>query len=204
MAYYAERLFTGEKIEGEPDMHNNTLIHFLDRFVYRNPKKKTGTRGKSIMQPLAGRQDGGIMMTRGNADEMNTTPVNSVEFWRKKVEQVPVDEIFFHKYFKQKRDGEPMEEPSNKKRKVSEDDDEGVSDNDGGVDEDEVWRAMTSSIPGGLDDDLDDIDEDSDEFDDEEMRKLLEDEDDDISDNDSDNDDIGEIEMVEAPSSDSE
>ncbi|KAI9271517.1 CBF/Mak21 family-domain-containing protein [Phascolomyces articulosus] len=208
VAFYAEQLFTGEKIEGEPDMHNNTLIHFLDRFVYRNPKKKTGTRGKSIMQPLAGRQDGGIMMTRGNVDEINTTLVNSVEFWRKKIEQVPVDEIFFHKYFKQKREGEPMEEELNrsqKRSKLEQDEEEGaLSDHDGGMDEDEVWRAMTSSIPGGLDDD--DIDEDEDDFDDE-MRQLLLDEDDDLNDDSEDNDndsDMGSVEMIEAPLSDSE
>ncbi|KAI8139586.1 CBF/Mak21 family-domain-containing protein [Fennellomyces sp. T-0311] len=199
VAYYAERLFAGEKIEGEPDMHNNTLIHFLDRFVYRNPKKKTTvTRGKSIMQPLAGRQDGGIMMTRGGTEERGATPVNSVEFWRKQVEQVPVDEIFFHKYFKQKRSGEPVdEEPSNKKRKT---DGDGLSDNDDGAEEDEVWRAMMSSIPGGLDDDDDvDMDEDDeDDFDDDEMRALL------MDDEDEDEGSIGEVELVEAPPSDSE
>lgn len=92
VAKYAEFLFKGEKIKDEPDMQNHTLIHFLDRFVYRNPKKNVKPRGGSMMQPLLARRDGGVTMTRNsNVDEV---PVVSEEFWRKKIEDVPVDEVF--------------------------------------------------------------------------------------------------------------
>lgn len=93
VAKFANMLFNDEKIAEQSDMHNYTLIHFLDRFVYRNPKKTATTRGKSIMQPLPGRQDGGILMTRGNTQQEHAIPVNSEAFWRKKIEDVPVDEV---------------------------------------------------------------------------------------------------------------
>lgn len=102
VAKYANMLFNDEKIAEQSDMHNYTLIHFLDRFVYRNPKKTATTRGKSIMQPLPGRQDGGILMTRGNAQEEHAIPVNSEAFWRKKIEDVPVDEVRFERIIQEK------------------------------------------------------------------------------------------------------
>jgi ribosome biogenesis protein MAK21 len=69
-------------------------MHFLDRFVYRNAKKNASTKGSSIMQPLANRRDGGVLLTKGAAGmDPNSIPMNSEQFWRKKVEQVPVDEV---------------------------------------------------------------------------------------------------------------
>lgn len=141
-------------------------MHFLDRFVYRNPKKTTTTKGQSIMQPLPNsRRDGGILFTK--TANRNEAPVNSDQFIKMKEDDVAADEVFFHKYFTQKAATQPK-----KTKKEATGDDE---------DEDEVWRAMMSSIPGGLDDeDEDDIDEElyNDE-DDEEMQALLaEDEDD--------------------------
>ena len=52
---FASRLLHSEPMAAKPDPTLHTLMHFLDRFVYRNPKSKTGTtHGSSIMQPLAG------------------------------------------------------------------------------------------------------------------------------------------------------
>ncbi|KAF7724874.1 hypothetical protein EC973_000587 [Apophysomyces ossiformis] len=169
VAKYAENLFNGETIRDQPDLHHHTLMHFLDRFVYRNPKKQTTTRGQSIMQPLGSRRDGGVLFTRGGGVDPKSVPLNSEAFWRKQVESVPVDEIFFHKYFSQKAAGAP---DKSTKKKPDEDDEE-----------DEVWRAMMSSIPGGLDQEGEDEDEfDDEEEEDEEMRALLMEDDDDIVD----------------------
>jgi ribosome biogenesis protein MAK21 len=79
--------------------------------------------------------------------------------------------VFFHKYFNQKAVSAPKK---TKKEKASADDE----------DEDEVWRAMMSSIPGGLDNEDEDEegleDDEEDDEDDEAMRALLmEDEDED-------------------------
>ncbi|KAI8338686.1 CBF/Mak21 family-domain-containing protein [Chlamydoabsidia padenii] len=163
---YADSLFKGESIEANPDLHHHTLMHFLDRFVYRNAKKNVTTKGSSIMQPLANRRDGGVLLTKGAAGmDPNTIPMNSEQFWRKKVEQVPVDEIFFHKYFNQKAATGPAKEGKGK---------------DEQDEEDQVWRAMMASVPGGLDDNDDvDLDMDEDDEDDEAMRALLMENDDD-------------------------
>ncbi|KAI9031685.1 CBF/Mak21 family-domain-containing protein [Phycomyces nitens] len=157
VARYAECLFKGEPIQDQPDLHHHTLMHFLDRFVYRNAKKQTTTKGSSIMQPLGSRRDGGVLFTRGGGVGLESVPLNSEAFWRKQVDQVPVDEVFFHKYFTQKA---ATDKPKTKPAEV---DDE----------EDEVWRAMMSSIPGGLDDEDDDAADMEDSEDDEELQALM-------------------------------
>ncbi|KAL0073542.1 hypothetical protein F4703DRAFT_1897086 [Phycomyces blakesleeanus] len=205
VARYAESLFKGEPIQDQPDLHHHTLMHFLDRFVYRNAKKQITTKGSSIMQPLGSRRDGGVLFTRGGGVGLDSVPLNSEAFWRKQVEQVPVDEVFFHKYFTQKA-ATSTDKP---KTKPAEGDDE----------EDEVWRAMMSSIPGGLDDDDDNDDPDlgdDDEEDDEELQALLMDSDDDDADLmdaeaedeelgselDEDEEDIDDFELMNASSMD--
>lgn len=153
-------------------------MHFLDRFVYRNAKKKTGTKGSSIMQPFADHTGPDIAVSlQRNAAGLNQVTVNSEEFWRKKVEDVPVDELFFHKYFNQKVAGEATK--AKKKQQKEEDDSDG--------EEDEVWRAMVNSLPGedGAEDLEEDVDEDEDDSeDDEEMKALLMDSEDEIDDED--------------------
>lgn len=136
-------------------------MHFLDKFVYRNAKKSVTTKGHSIMQPLSGsRRDGGVVFTKGNHQHM---PLNTEKFLQLKEQDVDADELFFHKYFNQKAVNTTKKA---KKDKSSEDDEE-----------DEVWRAMMSSIPGGLEDEDEDegldLDEEDDEEDDEAMRALL-------------------------------
>jgi len=174
-------MLKGESIQSAPDLRLHTLIHFLDRFVYRNAKKKAGNKGSSIMQPIADQTgpDVVVSLQRG-AGGLNEATVNSEEFWRRKVEDVPVDELFFHKYFNQKMAG--VSTKANKKKQKAAEEEE--SDHE----EDEVWRAMVNSMPGegpgAGDDDDEDVDEDDSE-DDEEMQALLMDsEDDEINDDD--------------------
>ncbi|KAI8983765.1 CBF/Mak21 family-domain-containing protein [Pilobolus umbonatus] len=162
VAKYCEQIFAGEDIEGQSDLHQFTLMHFLDKFVYRNAKKAVTTKGQSIMQPLEGSRREGVVFTRGGGMKPNSITLNSKEFMEKDVTDVSADDVFFHKYFHQKN----IKTEQSKKKKAENEEDE----------EDEVWRAMMSSIPGGLDDEGDDDlleDEDEDE-DDDEMRALLE------------------------------
>jgi ribosome biogenesis protein MAK21 len=184
-------MLKGESIQSAPDLRLHTLMHFLDRFVYRNAKKNAGTKGSSIMQPIADQTgpDVAVSLQRG-AGGLNQVTVNSESFWRRKVEDVPVDELFFHKYFNQKMAGVPTK-ANKKKQKATEEE----SDHE----EDEVWRAMVNSMPGegtgdGGDDD-EDIDEDDSE-DDEEMQALLMDsEDDEINDDDDDEEEGSQVDL---------
>ncbi|UZJ54836.1 hypothetical protein CBS101457_004156 [Exobasidium rhododendri] len=108
VSLHAHQLLNGEKITTTADLTLNTLAHFLDRFVYRNPKKVIAqSKGASIMQPAMNAGDGttgaegGVVKLKGVGIRQEEF-VNDEKFWKKKVQEVPVDQLFFHKYFTQK------------------------------------------------------------------------------------------------------
>jgi len=158
---FASRLLNEEKMPPKPDLSSHTLTHFLDRFVYRNAKASAnGPRGSSIMQPLSGGDSKGVLLS-SKTTQNGQQPVNTEAFWRKKAEDVAVDEIFFHKYFNQIGKGK---QTSSKKKAAKASD---GSDNEEDENEDEIWQALVDSRPeveGGSDDsDIDMLDlEDSD------------------------------------------
>jgi len=165
----------------KPDLGMHTLIHFLDRFVYRNAKSAPiQSRGSSIMQPLGGSDTRGVILsTRVSKAQI---PVNSEAFWKRKIEDVDVGEVFFHKYFNQiaPKKSASEKKKARKARKDEEDeDDEGDSEA-----ESEIWKAMVGSRPDieegdvSFDDEddiagLSDISDDSDE----EMQDIAEEDD---------------------------
>ncbi|CAJ0943147.1 unnamed protein product [Ranitomeya imitator] len=78
---------------GDP-LQDFTLMRFLDRFVYRNPK-----------QPKIKENNRGYLIHQKKKLYMNQErqPVNSVTFLEKEESEIPVDEIFFHRYRYTKR-----------------------------------------------------------------------------------------------------
>ncbi|KAI0919766.1 hypothetical protein AcV5_001742 [Taiwanofungus camphoratus] len=177
VALHARQLLAGAPLTAAPDLALNTLAHFLDRFVYRNAKKpRAGGRGPSAMQPAAGRADG-VRLVRGG--EVEAEAVNEEAFWRRRAEDVPVDQLFFHRFFTRKKEQEERKAARAGKRKAcgaaesgdeSADKDEGaVDDGESGgeaaddgesdVGEGEIWEAMKASMPAELQDD--DLMEDS-------------------------------------------
>ncbi|GMK56607.1 hypothetical protein CspeluHIS016_0304470 [Cutaneotrichosporon spelunceum] len=188
VALQANQLLMGEQLTGSPDISLNTLISFLDKFVYRNPKKTAAAKGASIMQPAAVSDHTGTVIRMRGA-RAGGDAVNSESFWRKKVEDVPADQLFFHKFFSAKL---ARKEASRKKRadddEMSENEfpeslggsDDEVSDEEAGeeageeeeqsdLEEAEIWKAMQGTMPDagddmGLSDDSDeDVDYSSDE-----------------------------------------
>ncbi|PQE17545.1 ccaat-box-binding transcription factor protein [Rutstroemia sp. NJR-2017a BBW] len=156
VSLFAHRLLDDEKMPPKPDLASHTLANFLDRFVYRNAKAAAGApKGSSIMQPLAGGDSRGIFVSSRGAQAQQS--VNSEAFWRKKAEDVAVDEVFFHKYFSQIGKGKQPAKKKETKKGALDDDEE---------DEDEIWQALVESKPDieGPDDD-DDEDLDMDDFD---------------------------------------
>ncbi|KAI0070805.1 CBF-domain-containing protein [Panus rudis PR-1116 ss-1] len=179
ISLHARQLLNGTPLTASPDLTLNTLSHFLDRFVYKNPKKPK-PKGASAMQPAASSTDGasGVKLLKG---EMTTgmTPVNEESWWKKRVEDVPVDEVFFYKYFTRKRQMEQERAAKAKKRKGKEDEDDDEDDldeeesdeeksgdeaeaEDSDKEEAEIWKAMKATMPAELQDD--DLDEDSDDL----------------------------------------
>lgn len=79
--------------------------------------------------------------------------VNSEKFWRKKEEDIPVDQRFFHQYFNAKaaRDG-PGKSGKDSEDEDSDSDAEQLDAPDGEsgseLDEKEIWKAMRKSMPG--------------------------------------------------------
>ena len=161
---FASRLLNDEKMPPKPDLASHTLTHFLDRFVYRNAKASAGgPKGSSIMQSLSGGDSKAILLS-SRSTQGGKQPVNSEAFWRKKAEDVAVDEIFFHKYFNQIGKGK---QASDKKKEKAAKKADGLEDEED-ENEDEIWQALVDSRPeveGPSDDsDMEMLDlEDSDE-----------------------------------------
>ena len=123
----ANQLLNGQVVKTSPDLNLNTLMHFLDRFVYKNPKKDIKPKGASLMQPIAASdRSQTVSKVKGATRELM---VNSNEFRRKKAENIAPDLLFFHKFFNERN--KRMEDKASKKDKRKKgSDDEGALDSD--------------------------------------------------------------------------
>lgn len=76
--------------DGDP-MEDFTLIHFLDRFVYKNPKRSKDKDNKkikkSVFQPNRTIQKSAV----------KNMPVNSKEYLKLDPSKIPDDEKLFYK-----------------------------------------------------------------------------------------------------------
>jgi ribosome biogenesis protein MAK21 len=156
---FVKRLLYSEPMKEKPDPSLHTLMNFLDKFVYRNPKTKSGgTHGSSIMQPLAGTSRVADMLITSRDGVRAAQPVNTEAFWQRKLQDVAVDEVFFHTYFAKAGKGRTSKKDKSAKKKG---DDE---DNDSEQGEEEIWKALVQSRPeieGGSDEEgLSDLDVD--------------------------------------------
>ncbi|GIZ40227.1 hypothetical protein CKM354_000357700 [Cercospora kikuchii] len=147
---FAEAVHGTKEMPPKPDPTQHTLMHFLDRFVYRNPKtKQEKAHGSSIMQPLAGAKAADLLVKPG--DPSQRAPLNNEAFWAKKVDDVAADEVFFHNYFNAA--GNAKKKPAKEKKQRDPEDSE-----DEDAMEDQIWEAIANSRPEvegpGSDDDL--------------------------------------------------
>jgi ribosome biogenesis protein MAK21 len=148
---YSTGLLKGFKAAQKPDMTNHSLIHFLDKFVYRNAKTSDKQKGSSIMQPTLAAAGGASVLVPGKTSAHAAVQVNNAAFWKQKADNVAAEDVFFHRYFNVV--GKPAQEERKKarKEKAREDDDEvdGEEGAEGSAasDEDEIWDALVSSKP---------------------------------------------------------
>ena len=133
VSLHARQLLLSQPLTSTPDLALNTLSHFLDRFVYKNPKKQSSKqKGSSAMQPAAGDaiSGGGVRLIKGEVgDDLGSNAgrgvtVNDEKWWKRRVEDVPIDQVFFHKYFNQKNELEKARAVKAKKKKKGKDDEE--------------------------------------------------------------------------------
>ncbi|KAL9607211.1 MAG: hypothetical protein Q9167_007851 [Letrouitia subvulpina] len=142
VSFFATKLLTHSTMPPKPDLSSHSLIQFLDRFVYRNPKVTSTARGFSIMQPLAGGDSSGILLNSLRPKSSSKNPVNSEAFWKMESEKVDPDEVFFHKYFSSL--GKGKERAKERKKKRTEKADAGDVEDE---DEEEIWKALVESRP---------------------------------------------------------
>ncbi|OCK76472.1 CBF-domain-containing protein [Lepidopterella palustris CBS 459.81] len=160
----ASRVLNSEPLKEKPDPTLHTLINFLDKFVYKNPKMKSNTtHGSSIMQPLAGSSRAADVLITSRDGGRVAQPVNTEAFWKRKVDEVAVDEVFFHTYFAKAGKANLSKKEKTKKKKRDEDD----SDEDG---EEEIWKALVQSRP-----EIEGDEDDGQGFSDEDMEGMSED-----------------------------
>lgn len=88
MSLLARQLLSRQPLTTSPDLSLHTLSHFLDRFVYKNPKK-IKAKGASMMQPTSADGDG-VRKLKGDIQE---GPVNEEGWWKKSKGSVPVDQV---------------------------------------------------------------------------------------------------------------
>ncbi|KIK41026.1 hypothetical protein CY34DRAFT_806572 [Suillus luteus UH-Slu-Lm8-n1] len=170
VSLHAQQLLSGQPITSSPDLSLNTLSHFLDRFVYKNPKK-IKTKGSSAMQPAASANDRiGVKLLKGETSG-GALP-NDEKFLSRRLQDIPVDEVFFHKHFSRKRekdknktahtskgdsDAEGSDDASDVDASASEleeaqdidaeRDDDSDDDEDSDAEEADIWKAMQASMP---------------------------------------------------------
>ncbi|KAK3301193.1 CBF/Mak21 family-domain-containing protein [Chaetomium fimeti] len=140
VSVFADNLITRQKALPRPDLANHTLMHFLDKFVYRNPKAEESKRGGSIMQPILASGGASHIVASSKANARQQPVVNSSSFWNLKLDQVSAEDVFFHEYFA--RVNKPREASRIKKAA----DGQAVSDEEG-EGEEEIWDALVNSRP---------------------------------------------------------
>lgn len=167
----AQKIIDSQPIKEKPDPTIYTLMNFLDKFAFRNPKVKQVTHGSSIMQPMAGAgtlNTGSYLITDRSGGDKYGISLNSEAFWKRKVDEVRDDEVFFHAYFEKSGKAKQKTRKDKKKRDADSDD------SDAG--EDEIWKALVQSRPevegGDDDDDLSDFDMDMTDDEDEDAESV--------------------------------
>ncbi|KAJ7853660.1 CBF/Mak21 family-domain-containing protein [Mycena olivaceomarginata] len=147
ISLHARQLLSSQPLTASADLSLNTISHFLDRFVYKNPKKVKPNannanvvvgkgKGASAMQPAAsGLEGGGVKLMKGEMGVLEER-VNEGGFLKRKEADVPVDQLFFHKFFSRKSEKEKAMSSKGRKNR-DEDSDSGDEDEDEEKDDDE-------------------------------------------------------------------
>lgn len=153
VSLHARQLLLSRPLTSTPDLGLNTLSHFLDRFVYKNPKKQSSKqKGSSAMQPAAGDaiSGGGVRLIKGEGGDGfgvgsgGGVTVNDEKWWKRRVDDVPIDQVFFHRYFNQKNELEKARVAKAKRKKGK----GGSDDSEVGSDED-VGEGSEGEVEGG-------------------------------------------------------
>ncbi|KAI3636823.1 hypothetical protein MIR68_005090 [Amoeboaphelidium protococcarum] len=104
---FATMVLNGQDVNYPSDpLRDFTLIRFLDRFVFKNPKQIGSKDGSKAMGVKA--QSSSILRKAVPLNRVQESPVNSAEWINSKndgsdklaASNIPADEMFYHTYFK--------------------------------------------------------------------------------------------------------
>ncbi|CAI6365525.1 unnamed protein product [Macrosiphum euphorbiae] len=120
VATFANRIISGKSIyyDGNP-LADFTLLHFLDRFSFKNPKKPREGEGEENEELF---RSVGTSRKHYVPKGLKSMSVVSEEYLRHEEKQIPLDEVFLYKYLKQR--------PKQNKKHAENPDEDGFSDVD--------------------------------------------------------------------------
>jgi ribosome biogenesis protein MAK21 len=95
------------------------------------------------MQPLAGGEGRGVFVSN-RLTQHQQEPLNSESFWRKKIGDVAIDEVFFHKYFNHVG---KAKKPTRQQAKPLQSSEGMNGEEDDAKNEDQIWQALVESRP---------------------------------------------------------
>lgn len=97
---FASRIIAGKSIyyDGNP-LSDFTLLHFLDRFSFKNPKKPRHGQGEEKEELF---RSVGTSRKHYIPKGLKSMSVVSEEYLRHEEKQIPLDEVFLYKYLKQR------------------------------------------------------------------------------------------------------
>ncbi|KAL7293378.1 hypothetical protein TKK_0013144 [Trichogramma kaykai] len=149
VALFAKTILEGNTINytGDP-LEDLTLIRFLDRYVFKNPKKLEEKKVSRKNDPLA-------MRSGYTPTGIRTLPVGCPAYLNERNDRIPVDEQYLHKYLNERKQFKGLK--MKKEDDVENDDDD--DDDNSSVNSDD-FNAMLDEMAskGKKSDDLDDLD----------------------------------------------
>ena len=190
VSLFARRILLEEEVgyNGDP-LVDFTLARFLERFVYKNPKKVLETLEKDHSAVIQSRKK------RVKVEGVKKIAVNSKEYLDLAEEKIPVDEQFFRQFFAQKRkllESKKTEKKDEMMEDVDDDEfDKFLKDHHENVDEYEADFAAEAGKSGGPAEGLKKRKRKTDDSDDEEDDDDFGDEPDEEDDSDEDMEDEG-------------
>lgn len=100
VATFASRIIAGKSIyyDGNP-LADFTLLHFLDRFSFKNPKQPRQGQGEEKEELF---RSVGTSRKHYIPKGLKSMSVVSEEYLRHEEKQIPLDEVFLYKYLKQR------------------------------------------------------------------------------------------------------
>ncbi|KOC64166.1 CCAAT/enhancer-binding protein zeta [Habropoda laboriosa] len=98
VALFANIIIEGKSIDytGDP-LEDLSLIRFLDRYVFKNPKQLENKKVQKKNDPLAQRAG---YTPKG----IRCIPVDSTSYLNEKQERIPVDELYLYRYLKKRKE----------------------------------------------------------------------------------------------------